>query len=245
MQQINGGTLAILMVMHLSCIFAFLHTEGTQIIDPDSGEKIRLKCVNWYGAHQETFTVGGLEKQTIANISRQIVLMGANCARIPYSIEMVRDNPFVPSQFISAMNSNECPHIGSITALELLDCVVRWLTADGLMIILNNHVSMAGWVGVNASARQGLWNLPGYPTSSWITSLRDLSRRYSDNRLVVGMDIRNEIHDMVAPVHLVSKLAWMLAEPFDASSAVHIRECHPNLISPFDIRPDSELAPQI
>jgi hypothetical protein len=39
MQQINGGTLVILMVMHLSCIFAFLHTEGTQIIDSDSGEK--------------------------------------------------------------------------------------------------------------------------------------------------------------------------------------------------------------
>jgi hypothetical protein len=138
---------------------------------------------------------------------------------------MVRDNPLVQSQFISALMSNECPHTGSIAALELLDCVVRWLTADGLMIILNNHVSMAGWVGVNASAMQGLRNLPGYPTSSWITSLRDLSRRYSDNQLVVGMDIRNEIHDMVAPVHLVSKLALMLAEPVDASSAVHIREC--------------------
>ncbi len=50
-------------------------------------------------------------------------------------------------------------------------------------------------MGTNTTNKQGLWNLPGYPTSDWIASLRNVSARYSSNPLVVGMDIRNEIHD--------------------------------------------------
>jgi hypothetical protein len=63
------------------------------------------------------------------------------------------------------------------------------------MVILNNHNSAAGWVGSWETVPQGLWHYPGYPTSDWVDSLVVLSERYRDNPLVVGMDIRNEIHD--------------------------------------------------
>ena len=99
-----------------------------------------------------------------------------------------------------AVDPAQCPGLDSITALDLLDCVVRLLTADGIMIIMNNHVSWAGWVGANTSRQQGLWNMPGYPTSDWIASLHNVSKRYSSNPLVVGMDISNEIHDQACPL---------------------------------------------
>ncbi len=183
--------------LRLNCVSSSLITEGNIIVDSDTGQRVHLKCVNWYGAHQELFSVGGLERQSIANISNQIVRMGANCVRLPFSIEMVRDNPRVQLENIISVNPVECPGLETITALDLLDCVVHRLTADGLMVIMNNHVSKAGWVGANTIKRQGLWNLPGYPTSDWIASLRNVSARYSNNPLVVGMDIRNEIHDQV------------------------------------------------
>ena len=190
--------------LHLHYIFGSLSTDGPLIVDTDTGKHVHLKCVNWYGAHQELFSVGGLERQTIANISRQIVRMGANCVRLPFSIEMVRDNPRVQRENIISVSPAECPGLDAITAMELFDCVVQRLTADGLMVIMNNHVSKAGWVGTNTTNRQGLWNLPGYPTRDWIASLRNISARYSSNPLVVGMDIRNEIHDQAlrrTPTH--------------------------------------------
>jgi hypothetical protein len=40
--------------------------------------------------------------------------------------------------------------------------------------------------------------VPGFPTADWIASLRNISKRYCRNPLVVGMDIRNEIHDQAS-----------------------------------------------
>ncbi len=198
----------VVLCWYFGCISCALVTNGSIIVDSDSGQRIKLKCVNWYGAHQELFSVGGLERQTITNISLQIVQMGANCVRIPFSIEMTRENPVVHRENIAAVDPAECPGLDSITALDLLDCVVRLLTADGLMIIMNNHVSRAGWVGANTSRQQGLWNMPGYPTSDWIASLHNVSKRYSSNPLVVGMDIRNEIHDQACPQSSYSAVAY-------------------------------------
>ena len=195
MLQINCAFL--IWLAGLSQILASLSTDGPFIVDTESGSRVHLKCVNWYGAHQELFSVGGLERQTIRNISRQIVLMGSNCVRIPLSIDLVRDNPPVLRTTVLAVDPDECPGLDAIRGMELLDCVVRRLTQDGLMVILNNHVSRAGWVGSNTTNMQGLWNLPGYPTRVWLDSLANISARYRDNPLVVGIDIRNEIHDQV------------------------------------------------
>jgi endoglucanase len=181
-----------------SSAFASLSTDGPHIVNTETGKPVHLKCVNWYGAHQELFSVGGLERQSIRNISRQIVRMGSNCVRLPLSIDLVRDNPPVLRSTIQAVDAAECPGVEMIHGMELLDCVIHHLTAEGLMIILNNHVSKAGWVGTNTSNRQGLWNLPGYPTSAWVQSLYNISARYRDNHLFVGVDIRNEIHDQVS-----------------------------------------------
>ena len=168
---------------------ASLSTDGPFIVNTTTGVRVYLKCVNWYGAHQELYSVGGLERQSIRNISRQIVLMGANCVRLPLSIDIVRDNPPVLPSTIAAVDPAECPGLHSIHGMELLDCVVQRLTADGIMVILNNHVSRAGWVGTNTTDEQGLWNMPGYPTAVWIESLVNVTARYRSNPLVVGIDI--------------------------------------------------------
>jgi hypothetical protein len=62
------------------------------------------------------------------------------------------------------------------------------------MVILNNHNSFPGWVGLT-EAQQGLWDLPGYSVDMWLDCLEHMAARYRQNPLVIGMDLRNEIHD--------------------------------------------------
>ena len=44
-----------------------LHTKGRFIVD-EGGNRIKLACVNWYGAEEMDFVVAGLEK-VIFNIT--------------------------------------------------------------------------------------------------------------------------------------------------------------------------------
>lgn len=177
--------LLLLLVAPLS--HGWLHSVGPQLLD--SGRDVKLRCVNWYGAHQETFAAGGLELRSCAFIADHILLIGANCVRIPLSVQLVRDNPIPPYWAVSESGCERS------TALGILDCQVEELTSRGIMVILNSHTSFAGWVGSNEVEQQGLWHYPGFPTSDWLSSLVELARRYRNNSLVVGIDIRNEIHD--------------------------------------------------
>ena len=120
--------------------------------------------------------------------------MGSNCVRLPFSIDLWRNDPFLPPSFALGPWINEECH-RNLTALKIFDCVINILTSHGLMVILNNHNSYAGWIGVSGSL-QGLWNLPNYSVHVWLDCLEQMARRYKDNQLVVGMDIRNEIYDM-------------------------------------------------
>jgi len=63
------------------------------------------------------------------------------------------------------------------------------------MVILNSHNSFPGWVGALQAKPQGLWHTELFPTDAWVASLVFLASRYKNNTLVVGINIRNEIHD--------------------------------------------------
>ena len=171
---------------------AWLNSSGTDIISATTRAPVRMRCINWYGAHLETFVAGGLDKRSCAAIADTIVSIGANCVRIPLSVQVVLQNPAPPAAATAAVNTSEC---NASTALQVLDCQVQALTRTGLMVILNNHNSFAGWVGSNERVPQGLWHTADFPTQAWVASLALLAARYNNNSLVVGIDIRNEIHD--------------------------------------------------
>jgi len=187
---------------------AWLNSSGTDIISATTETRVRLRCVNWYGAHLETFVAGGLDKRSCAAITNTIVSIGANCVRIPLSVQLVLTNPAPPAWRTAAVNTSEC---NVSTALDVLDCQVQALTRRGLMVILNNHNSFAGWVGSNERVPQGLWHSADFPTSAWVASLALLASRYNNNSLVVGIDIRNEIHDQDGTV-----ITWGTSDDVDS-----------------------------
>jgi len=167
---------------------ASLVTRGQWIYDSRTNARLRLRCINWYGAHQELFVVGGLEVQSVGALADLFASSGANCARIPYSVEMVRNNPLVQKDAVAGIGPTECN--STERALDVMDCVAEHLRRRNILLIFNCHTSWAGWVGTRTE-QQGLWNMPGYPTDDWLWSLEVVARRYS----MAGMDLRNEIHD--------------------------------------------------
>ena len=176
----------------LPLVSAWLYSSGGDIRSESTYLPVRLRCVNWYGAHMESFVAVGLDKRSCGAMADSIVSIGANCVRIPLSVELVIQNPTPNALAIAGIDRSQC---NVSTALDVLDCQVRALTERGLMVILNNHVSFAGWVGYNEKVPQGLWHTPMYPTTAWVASLVALAARYRSDPLVVGIDIRNEIHD--------------------------------------------------
>jgi hypothetical protein len=190
------GLLLVLLFLH-GC-GAWLSSVGKRVVDAQTLEPIRLKCINWYGAQQQGFVAGGLDKRSCGEIADSILEIGANCVRIPLSVELVVKNPVVNMSVVAGLNASECPRDAERvewTALEVLDCQVEQLTRRDVMVILNIHNSFAGWVGANERVPQGLWHSERFPTSAWLASLSALALRYRSNPLMVGLDIRNEIHD--------------------------------------------------
>jgi len=176
----------------LPLVHAWLYSHGTEIRSATTHLPVRLRCINWYGAHMESFVAGGLDKRSCRDIAQRIKEIGANCVRIPLSVELVVRNPSPNASAVAGVERSEC---NVSTALQVLDCQVKELTRWGLMVILNNHNSIPGWVGVGETVPQGLWHTARFPTAAWIASLSALASRYKSNPLVVGIDIRNEIHD--------------------------------------------------
>lgn len=170
-----------------------LHAEGRYVVDA-TGNRVKLACTAWAGAHTMTKVPGGLPLRKPEEIAALISSMGLNCVRLPYSTEAYLRNPVVRTEYIAQL-----PNSTGQTFLNVLDQVVAALTAQKLMVILNNHNTGWGWCcGIFDGS--GVWFNKDFPETSWLESLRGLSRRYRDNPWVVGYDIRNEPRPSTPPI---------------------------------------------
>ncbi|CAK9061890.1 Sodium/proton antiporter 1 (AtNHD1) (Na(+)/H(+) antiporter 1) [Durusdinium trenchii] len=79
-----------------------------------------------------------------------------------------------------------------LSPMEVFDKTVSALTDAGLLVILNNHVSSAGWC-CSGSDGEGLWHTERYPEEDWLRGIQLVARRYQPNPRVVGFDLRNEV----------------------------------------------------
>ena len=128
-----------------------LFVDGRYVVD-SQGSRVKLGCVNWYGAEEKDFVVGGLQWQSISTISALIAEYGFNCIRLPFSLELVDTNPIITNDTIIKKE----PTLYNKRALDILDAVIDELTANNLMIILDNHMSDANWCCSNSDGN-GLW----------------------------------------------------------------------------------------
>ena len=144
---------------------------GKVVVIDSADQRVKLACVNWYGAHMEGFVVNGLDVRPVADIAQTIASLGFNCIRLPFSLEQFYDNPIVEASRLSAN-----PSLVGLSSLEVFDTTVSALTNAGLMVILNNHNSKAGWC-CSEQDGDGLWYTNQYSEQMWLGALEKMAER--------------------------------------------------------------------
>eukprot|EP00927_Polykrikos_kofoidii_P027715 TRINITY_DN24292_c0_g1_i1.p1 TRINITY_DN24292_c0_g1~~TRINITY_DN24292_c0_g1_i1.p1 ORF type:complete len:720 (-),score=76.45 TRINITY_DN24292_c0_g1_i1:328-2487(-) len=165
-----------------------LHTQGRFIVDR-LGERVKWACVNHQGAESQSMVPGGMEIRPVEEIAILIFELGFNCIRLPYSVQATIENPVIKDEFLRGN-----PRLKGKRFMDVLEATVNAFTNVGLMVVLDNHNSKAGWCCF-PSQDQGLWYTPGFPTDVWIESLVNQTAHFRSNPLVVGHSVRNEVHD--------------------------------------------------
>lgn len=178
----------------------YLHAQGTRVVDA-YGQPVRIAGLNWYGAEENDFVVGGLDYRTYASLLQQVRDLGYNTIRLPFSNQLVEGNPVV-TDHISANTD-----LSGLHALDILDRVINYAGALGLHVILDDHRSEAGW-GPEAN---GLWYAGQYSPASFQADWVTMARRYAVNNVVIGADLRNEPHGAATWGTGVSGTDWRQA----------------------------------
>jgi aryl-phospho-beta-D-glucosidase BglC (GH1 family) len=166
----------------------FFHTSGNQILDVN-GTPVRIAAVSWFGFETSTSVVDGLWARNYKDMMNQMVQLGFNTIRLPYSEDI-----FNPANVPNSINYSLNPDLQGLSSLQILDKIVAYAGQIGLRIILDEHSAMAG-----DNANEQLWYIPGsavYTQQAWINDWVALAQRYAGNATVIGADLHNEPHGM-------------------------------------------------
>lgn len=163
----------------------YLHTDG-HLIRNANGEIVRITGVNWFGFETGNNVVHGLWARNWESVLDQIVDLGYNTIRLPFSSEVLE-----PGKMPDSVEQNLNPDLVGLSSIEIFDQIIAGARARGLKVILDHHRSNAG-----VSAQEnGLWYTDAYSYQDWIADWEWLTQRYLNDDTVVGMDLHNEPHD--------------------------------------------------
>mmetsp|Transcript_25104 Transcript_25104/g.54648 ORF Transcript_25104/g.54648 Transcript_25104/m.54648 type:complete len:633 (+) Transcript_25104:87-1985(+) len=167
-----------------------LRTEGSKIVDKE-GTHVQLDCVNWYGAHMEMMAMNGLNRRPLDDIANGIAHLGFNCVRVSYSLDLIFKGASmkVPNAEVTLAAN---PELMEKTALQVFDSTIESLASAGLLVILNDHNSLAGWC-CSDTDHDGLWFNDAYPEAKFFEHVTLLTKRYLHLPMVAGFDLRNEL----------------------------------------------------
>jgi chitinase len=161
-----------------------LSTQGNQIVD-EAGTPVRIAAVNWFGMETTRFAPDGLHARNWREMMDQMVELGFNAIRLPFSAQAVQEGG-TPTSINYALN----PDLAGLSPLQIMDRIVDYAGDIGLRILLDHHRSAAG-DGPNGN---GLWYDGRFTEARWIDMWEDLAARYRGDPTVIGADLSNEPH---------------------------------------------------
>lgn len=163
----------------------FLSTQGNQIVDAN-GTPVKIAAINWYGLETPSFAPGGLGVQNYKTMMNEMVQLGFNTIRLPFSLQLLD-----PSSMPSGINYTLNPDLQGLNGFQVMDKIVGYAGQIGMKIILDDHRASAG-SGPNAD---GLWYDQNYSASTWLSDWQMLAQHYAGNPTIIGADLSNEPHD--------------------------------------------------
>ncbi len=157
----------------------YLHTDGASIRD-SAGNEVFLTGVNWFGLETETLAPHGIWTRNYREMLDQIVQLGYNCLRLPFSNEL-----FDPNLQPNGIDVFKNPDLKGLTGLQIMDKIVVAAGQRGLKVILDQHRP-------TTDSQSELWYTVELSPHDWIAHWRALAQRYLGNDTVIGADLHNE-----------------------------------------------------
>lgn len=146
-----------------------------------AGSEIHLNGVNWFGFETTNYTPHGLWtvnwKETVA----QMKSAGFNAVRLPFCPNTLKG--VAPN----SINYSANPDLSGLNSLQLMDVIVKYLSAQGMYVLLDHHRP-------DCNAISELWTINGYTEAQWIADLKFVAERYKSVSGVIGLDLKNEPH---------------------------------------------------
>jgi endoglucanase len=161
-----------------------LSTCGRWIVDKNL-KRVKLAGVNWYGANDVNYVVGGLDKAPLTQIVNTIRDLGFNTVRLPFSNEMLYVTSSVANATVAANAS-----LRGKKPLDVFDAVVDAITSAGLYVVLDNNSTHAQ--ECCAYDQEALWYTSDHSEAAWIADWETMALRYVSNLRVIGADLRQE-----------------------------------------------------
>jgi endoglucanase len=155
------------------------HTCGAHIVN-QYGEIGQITGVSWFGLETGTYAPHGLWTRNWRGMLDQIVALGFNTIRLPFS-----DDALTPGRQPQSINYDINPDLHGLSSLEVMDAIVQGASERGLKIILDRHRP-------NAQAQSELWYTDTVTEEQWIDNWVMLAQRYAGNAAVIGVDLHNE-----------------------------------------------------
>jgi endoglucanase len=159
----------------------YLHTQGGEILD-SAGNPVIFTGINWFGLETESYAPHGLWARSLDSLLDQIVQLGFNVIRLPYSNQLF-DSSSVPNGINYELN----PDLKGLNGLQIMDKLIEGAGKRGLKVILDRHRP-------DSNAQSELWYTSQYSQERWIQDWVMLAQRYAGNDTVIGADLHNEPH---------------------------------------------------
>jgi aryl-phospho-beta-D-glucosidase BglC (GH1 family) len=159
-----------------------LSTVGNQIVN-SAGQPVEIAGVNWFGLESSNMSPDGLWARSYKDMMNQMVQLGFNTIRLPFSSEMLHSTAVA-----SGINYSLNPDLQGLTGLQVMDKIVQYADQIGVKIILDHHRSEAG----AGTSDNGLWYDAQYSQAQWVSDWQMLAQRYANDASVIGADLHNE-----------------------------------------------------
>jgi endoglucanase len=169
----------------------YFHTQGGEILD-SAGNPVIFTGINWFGLETESYAPHGLWARSLDSLLDQIVQLGFNVIRLPYSNQL-----FDPGSVPNGINYELNPDLKGLNGLQIMDKLIADAGKRGLKVILDRHRP-------DSHAQSELWYTSQYSQERWIQDWVMLAKRYAGNDTVIGADLHNEPH---------GKATWGTGDP--------------------------------
>jgi len=163
----------------------FLSTSGNQIVNA-AGAPVQINATSWFGGESSTYVPHGLWTRDYHSMMDQMVELGFNAIRLPYS-----DEAFEPGKIPNGIDFFQNPDLRGLSVIQIYDKIIDYAGQIGLKVFFDHHRTEAD-AGPNGN---GLWYTSITPESKVIQTWEMLADRYGHNPTVIGADLNNEPHN--------------------------------------------------